>query len=200
MRARVYANTADAVPVLDTGSQLACPPLPIEKTDFGRDPLADYAYADGEAVGVLWFEPTFGRKLVIDFYDAYGDGFIDIGRLWAGDYWESESNFDRGSTIRIADTSKSYRTDGGDSQTSVGVRYRKLSLSLSLMGMRDRDKVWKILQKNGTSQPMLISCYPGAADTMYEQMCTMICKLTNEANISSPFFSRFNVPLEFEEV
>jgi hypothetical protein len=119
----------------------------------------------------------------------------------AGGYWSPEVNAEFGSTtVMSVDTSKQFRNDAGDLMTDIGTRHRKQTLNLGSMGATDRTKLWNILLGNGLARPVLFSLYPNGADSQLEQIHQMWAKLVVTPAMSIPYYDKYAVQLELEEV
>lgn len=203
MRVQAYTEIADASPVYDTGTVLCCPAVPTGLLGWGTDLLGVNAYSyGGFSTGRLWFSQHYAiKKLVITVIDTLNpSGYVEIGRLVCGRYWEGTRNVDYGAAVTPVDTTHNYRNDAGDLLSDVGPKHRKLTFNLSNLSQADRDALWGILWGNGASVPVFFSQHPNATDTMLEQINQIYCKLTTSPAMASPTFLQYTSALELEEV
>lgn len=209
MRVRGYARAGDAIPVIDTGVMLPCPEAPLDPADFGVMPLGWNAYQfggvntwarGGGADGVAWFEPVLVRQLVIDITSVDNpDGYLEISRLVAGNYWSPEYNAAYGASMTAVDTSESYRTAAGQAKSALGTRHRLVNINLEFLTAADRARLVRILRERGTVRPMLFSLFPKNADIVREQDYMIYGRATNIEAVSAPSYDIYSSPLQIEE-
>ena len=208
MRVRGYERVGDAAPVFDTGVILPCPEAPLDPADFGVMPLGWNAYQfggvntwarGGGADGVAWFEPVLVRQLVIDIVSVDNpDGYLEISRLVAGNYWSPEYNAAYGASVTPVDTSEGYRTAAGAAKTNVGTRHRLLNINLEFLTRPDRARLARIVDECGTVRPLLCSLFPEHADPVLEQHYMIYGRIANIDAISASSFDIYSAPLQIE--
>ncbi|MBC3931970.1 hypothetical protein [Undibacterium curvum] len=199
MRVTAYGYAGDLV--ADTGWQLACPPKTIDELRWGVEPLAMHAYLPRQAIAQCWIAPVLALRLVIELMDPSSQtGYIEAGRAVVGDYWSPERSADLGVSIGMTDTSKHYRTGGGDLLTDMSTRHRKQNISLSMMRASDRDRFWDVVWGGGLARPFYFSLYPDSLDVRLEQTHSMYCKLAVTPVMTTPFFNRTSAAIELEEI
>ncbi|MFA6180023.1 MAG: hypothetical protein WC696_10475, partial [Candidatus Methylopumilus sp.] len=186
----------------DSGMLPACPAAAAAVDGF--TPLqAASAYSNGGgAYARHWLSaqmPALG--LAIDIKDpANLQGYVEAGRLVAGDYWSPANNPDYGASVTIMDASTHARTDAGDLWTDVGTRARKMPLQLSALPAADRTGLLGIVRRNGMSGAMLVSLFPESADLELERDHTIFGKLSSVLAMSIPYYENYAMPVEIEEV
>lgn len=202
IRVRGYTETADTTPAFDTGAVPACPPLALGLWGWGTTPMGVNAFAyAGSAYANIWFAAAAVKKLVIDLVDASNSaGYIEVGRLVTGTYWEGLKGADYGASMTLVDTSKHLRSDAGDLLTDVGTKHRKQSVPLTQLPASERLQVWNILVGNGMARPVFLSVFPGDADNGLEQCSMIYGKLVEAPGIAIPAFRQYATTLEIEEV
>lgn len=210
MRVRGYAQPGDSVPVLDTGSIFPCRAAVHGSFPWGVLPLGWNAYKTGGvntwphgggADGVAWFEPVRVRKLVIDVSAPQSpEGYLEISRLVAGNYWSPQYNADYGAQLLLQDTSEDYRTAAGDLKTAKGSSSDKLSISLAHLTPMDRARLMRILRENGKGKAMLFSLFPENADPLLEQDHMLYGRSSNIDAVATPYFDTYSVPLQIEGI
>jgi hypothetical protein len=210
MRVRAFAQPGDAVPVLDSAWTMPCPEAPLESYPFGELPLGWNAYRwggvnswarGGGADAVAWFAPVFVRRMVIDvFCPDTSDGYIELSRLVAGNYWSPECNADYGARLQLQDTSEDYRTAAGDMKTAMGTSSDKLNIQLAHLTQADRARFMRILRENGKERAMLFSLYPENPDPLLEQDHMLYGKASNLDAVSTPYYETYSAPLQIEGI
>jgi hypothetical protein len=210
MRVRGYAQPGDTNPVLDTGSIFPCRAAVHGSFPWGVLPLGWNAYKaggantwgrGGGADGVAWFAPVRVRKLVIDLSAPQSpEGYLEISRLVAGNYWSPEYNADYGAQLLVQDTSEDYRTAAGDLKTAKGATSDKLSINLSHLTPMDRARLMRILRENGKGKAMLFSLFPEDADPLLEQDHMLYGKTSNIDAVATPYFETYSAPLQIEGI
>jgi hypothetical protein len=205
VRVRGYTNVGDATPIFDTGAVL-CSQAPLLGLWGWGTPLGANAFSYGGGVYArVWVDanatPAAVMKLVVDINDTTNpSGYIEAGRLVAGNYWSPTTNVNYGAAVTTIDTSKQLRNDAGDLLTDNGTRHRKQTLNLSAMSPTDRALLWNILAGNGLSRPMLLSLFPNDADSQLEQSHQMYCKLVVTPIVSIPYFNNYAASFDLEEL
>jgi hypothetical protein len=190
---RGYTNAADASPVVDTGTKLACP----VGTGVVPAGVNSYAYA-GASYATAWLAQTSVKKIVIDLVDT-ANTYVEAARVVVGAYWTPVNNAEYGIQLTMVDTSRHERSDAGDLRTERGYMNKKINLDLSVMPAEDRNVIWSIA-RNGMSKPMFLSLTPEISDATEEQTYTLYGKLTQQSNIRYQFANQFDTSIELEEI
>lgn len=209
MRVRGYA-TPDGELVLDTGSIFPCPAAIHGSFPWGVLPLGWNAYKSGGANtwargggadGVTWFASVRVRQLVIDVSAPQSpDGYLEISRLVAGDYWSPECNAEYGAQLQMQDSSEDYRTAAGDLKTAMGTSSDKLSIQLAHLTPLDRARFMRILRESGKGRAMLFSLFPENPDPLLEQDHMLYGKASNLDAVAMPYYDTYSAPLQIEGI
>jgi hypothetical protein len=201
MRVRIYSDTAGTTLVFDSTALPACPASAVVLR--GWTALASsmaYAYGGG-VYARAWFAAIGCRCLVVDISDASNlAGFVEASRMVAGNYWSPSVNADIGAQLLFDDRSAHVRSDAGDLLTDVGPRMRKLTLNLSYLPASDRTTAAGIFRANGMGTPMLVSVFPGDADTDLERDYTVYGKLSAMSAFTLAAWPAYVLPIEIEEL
>ena len=210
MRVRGYGQPGDAAPVIDTGWMMPCPEAPLESYPFGELPLGWNAYKwggtntwarGGGSDAVAWFAPVFVRRLVIDVYcPDLPEGYIELSRLVAGNYWSPENNAEYGASLQMQDTTEVYRTAAGTAKTAVGVSSEKLSINLGHLASDDRARLMRILRECGPVRPLLFSLFPENPDSLLDQDHMLYGRVANLDAVSTPYYETYAAPLQIEGI
>lgn len=210
MRVRGYARAADPAPVLDTGWAMSCPEAPLGTYPFGELPLGWNAYKwggvntwgrGGGSDLVSWFDPILVRRLIIDVGGIdTPEGYIEMSRLVAGNYWAPEANASYGASLQMLDSSEAYRTSAGAAKAAIGTASNKLSINLEHLTPPDRARLMRIVRECGPVQPLLFSLFPENADSVLEQDHMIYGRVANLSAVSTPYHETYSAPLEIEGI
>jgi hypothetical protein len=210
MRVRGYAQPGDATPVLDTGSIFPCPAAVHGSYPWGVLPLGWNAYKwggvntwahGGGADAVAWFASVRVRQLVIEVSAPQSpEGYLEMSRLVAGNYWSPEHNAEYGAQLQLQDSSEDYRTAAGDLKTAMGTTSDKLSINLAHLTPTDRARFMRILRENGKGKAMLFSLFPENPDPLLEQDHMLYGKASNIDAVATPYYETYSAPLQIEGI
>ena len=210
MRVRGYERLDGSAPAIDTGWTMPCPEAPLDSYPFGELPLGWNAYAwggtntwarGGGSDAVAWFAPVFVRRLVIDVYcPDLPQGYLEVSRLVAGNYWSPENNAEYGASLQMQDTTEVYRTAAGTAKTAVGVSSEKLSINLGHLASDDRARLMRILRECGPVRPLLFSLFPENPDSLLEQDHMLYGRVVNLDAVSTPYYETYSAPLQIEGI
>jgi hypothetical protein len=188
----------------DSGSQLACQPVPLGALRWGRQPLGVNGFAFGLAAQSVYWAPSAARvtQVVITIDDPTNTaGYIEGSRLVVGERWTPSNNFNWGAVLTPDSLTQQRRYESGALRSIKGARFRRLSLSLANMTPDDRAVFSQLQQLVGTDRDFLICAYPeSGADVFKEADYTMLGKFPRASGITSSTFGRFAAPIEVEEV
>lgn len=210
MRVRGFDQPDDVTPVIDTGWTMPCPEAPLESYPFGELPLGWNAYQwggvnswarGGGADAVAWFPPVFVRRLVVEVYCAdTPEGYIEMSRLVAGNYWSPAYNAEYGASLLPQDSTENSRTGAGELKSAVGTMHDGISINLAHLTPTDRARFMRILRENGKERAMLFSLYPESADPMLEQDHMLYGKASNLDAVATPYYETYSAPLQIEGI
>ena len=210
MRVRGYERLDGSAPAIDTGWMMPCPEAPLESYPFGELPLGWNAYQwggtntwarGGGADAVAWFAPTFVRQLVIEVHcPDLREGYIEVSRLVAGNYWSPEYNAEYGASVQLQDTTEVYRTAAGTAKTAVGTTSDKLAINLAHLTPPDRARLMRILRECGPVRPLLFSLFPENPDSLLDQDHMLYGRVANLDAVSTPYYETYAAPLQIEGI
>jgi hypothetical protein len=202
MRVRLY--DASSTLLLDTGTNLAVPGGPPDLWGWTAAQLNSNSFGyGGGAYARAWFTQTSARSLRVDIVDTSNpQGYLEVGRLVAGPYWQMSKNPDYGLQWTPAvDTSKHYRTDGGNLATDVGTKHRKQVVPLTMLTVAERNTFWSIIYTNSLARPILFSLFPDeSGDPIGEQMGMVYGKFMQSPATNLPSFRNYVSSMEIEEI
>jgi len=127
------------------------------------------------------------------------DGYIQLGKLWLGEYLESETQYSYGARERIVDPSTVARSMGGQPWPDEEDMYMVVSLSIS--HMTDEVKFWdfrQLLFAVRTTRFFILMLNPGTAQGRVMQ--SAYGRFTDNAEFTLSGYDNNAVPLTFEEV
>ena len=210
MRVRGFAIPNTATPILDTGWIFPCRAATHGTYPWGVLPLGWNAYKaggvntwarGGGADGVAWFPPVRVRQLVIEVSAPQSpEGYLEISRLVAGNYWSPEYNAEYGASLLPQDTTENYRTGAGELKSAVGTMHDGISVNLAHLTPIDRARLMRILRENGKSKAMLFSLFPENPDPLLEQDHMLYGKASNIDAVVTPYFETYSAPLQIEGI
>jgi hypothetical protein len=176
-------------------------PVPLGLLRWGIDPLgaAFGASWDSAASPVAYFPQVSAQSVRITVRDPGNPaGFIEIGRLIVGQFWEPEGGADYGAAARWADPAPLARTEGGSAAKPGSVPARSLSFSLSWMGEADRAALLDLIAQAGDGGELWASVYAGAGGAL-ERDYAACGRLAGPHDIQALGGLRHGGRVEFEE-
>jgi hypothetical protein len=176
--------------------------VPPTVWDWGSIPLGVNAYAhSGAAYGCVWFAPYAVKTITVDIVDTSNPlGYIEAGRIVAGNAWSPANNAQVGVVLTAHDNSVHTRTDAGELRTDRGAQFKGIVLSLNLLPPSDRNTIWNMVRGNGMARPMYFSLTPESTDSAEEQTYQLFGKLTKNGALTYRFVGVSSTALELEEI
>ncbi|MFG1487652.1 hypothetical protein ABMA58_00210 [Oceanospirillum sp. HFRX-1_2] len=154
------------------------------------------------AVTVHWVP----QQLLVTGYritltSANPDGFMQIGRIFAGASFSPEVNFDWSPKVEWQEQGEHLPTEGGSLRTVglSGLR-RKVDLQLSWLSDSDRVQLVSLLGKAGLSADLLISLYPSHESEMLELEGLIVCRRAPAISTQHTRPDNWQMPQTFIEV
>lgn len=207
-RVRLYTLPTDTVPAFDQVFYVV-PGLALGAWEWGTTPLGQNSFTPGggtsfdvRPVGAMWIAPIpYVRRMVLDLEDTSNrNGYLEVGKLFAGNYWQPEETADRGAWLSVPELTSQTRSDSGSLRRDCGPQYRKMSMSLSWIAPHDREKLFQIGYANGLSRAMFVSLYPENTDPLLEQSHQMWGCLVATPQMAAANYLRYAASLDFEEI
>lgn len=199
---RVRLLSSGGVVLFDSGSVLACPPLPFAQFDWGFQPLGVNAFTFGlSAQSVCWLPARVAAaSVLIDIVDPSNPaGYVEAARLVIGETWSPDDNYSYGSSLVWSSLSKSSRAEDGTLRTDAGASLRRFSLALDSMTETDRRRFAEIGRNVGLVKDFLVSARPADADASVVADYTMMAKFARDPAHSRRSFGRYAAAVEIEE-
>jgi len=156
----LQAHTSDswASPDLDQTLTVA--------TDSDSTALAQIVYFPTANNTKRWWRVTFADA-------ANPDGYIEVGRIKAGAYYEPARGYSDGSSIEWVDPSEGSTVAGTLTAYRERTLYREASLQFRYMTRTQRDKWDAIFRKVGRRKPVVLSLRPATYPTHDSLYCTL---------------------------
>lgn len=197
VRARLFTNTGDGSPVVDSGVQtinFVYPP----PAGFAANNLSSFAYGGGNYFFLPVTQASVRKLEVIVTNPAGVDTFIEMARLVAGQASQINSGMSFGSEVGFKDQSRVDRTDGGDAVIDRRPVSKTISLDLSLLTSAERAIVQAIARRNSVHTPVFISAYEKTTDLPTKMDYQIYGYLTGQRGISleSAVYSALKLSVE----
>jgi len=156
-------------PVYDSGLIPADIPKVLGDLVWGKDPLGVSTYSGWRtATRAVWFEQTrvvlSGRLTILNSDNP--SGYIEIGRIYAGETFSPTFNIDLGHVFQWETQSDAHPTAGGSVHTLDTAVYRRVSFSLSHLNSADRAQFSELSRNLSIHKDFFIALRPQAGGTM----------------------------------
>ncbi|GMQ89661.1 MAG: hypothetical protein BMS9Abin09_1176 [Gammaproteobacteria bacterium] len=145
--------------------------------DLTAAPIDDQAmtnaYIAGEKTHLLLWYPTgmTARWLRVDVSDPTNpNGFMLIGRLYADNALQLQTNYDFGSQDGFEDDSLISRTDGKQSIPAEGANRPIVDLTLNISSEAERFAIREINRKRGAIKDVLLLTDPDATQNLHSRI------------------------------
>jgi len=196
MRVRGYATAGAGSPSFDSGTT-AC----AEGGNLGLFRGTNtYSYGGG-VYAESWFTGDTVEKIIIDVTDSTNpDGYIEIGRLVTGDYYEVSVNPNYGGSTTVTDATTNVRNEAGDLLSELKYQAKTIQLSFGLMPPADREVMYSIFNSNGKNKAIYMSLFPKDSDAKKSQMYRILGKQKEDLTVSQQYFNRETSGIVLEEV
>ena len=148
----------------------------------------------------LTITPTTSRYWRIEIDDqSNGDGYVQVGRLFIGDGWTPETNYDYGASEGFADDSQVEQAQGGTEYFDTRRKRRQHSYTLSNLSKEEAyTRALEMQRLLGTSAEMLV--IPDPADAINGPRRNMVCRLQRLSPIAHTNFNRYQLSLVLQEL
>lgn len=150
---------------------------------------------------VVWLpELTLCNKYRITIDDPLNpDGYIQIGRIFSGEYYSPEYNPEYGLTFEWQDFSENVRTESG-SLRSIGTGTARLvSFELPRVKQRGIGELTQLMMSVGREKDVYINIYPERGGLLESEHAFAARRRNNYAHTHS-FYGNWQTALQYEEV
>lgn len=135
-------------------------------------------------------------RISISDYPTNTDGYIQIGRIVMGTYYEPDRNMREGFSVAMADPSEGQNKPGTHTFWRTKTRFRRATVAFEYMGRTQKDKLEAIFLKAGNSEPLLLALDPSA----YPSEDSMYCYLVTPLSLANQLVDQYGTAqLVFEE-
>lgn len=150
---------------------------------------------------IHWLDvPIAADQYCITVSAQNDDGYLQVGRIFAGLSFSPSVNFNYGLGVEWIESGEHIPTEAGSLRTvGLGELRRKFSIQLDWLAEADRQQLINRLAKIGRGSDLLLSLYPGAGE-MLELEHAMVCRRENNLSHSHSHFNNWQAPLSFLEV
>jgi hypothetical protein len=188
--------------VYDSGVRLPSEIKPLGEWVVGVDPWGVSSLAKlPTRQFVLWIDPlTLCDSYRITINDPNNPaGFIQVGRIFAGQYYSPEKNPAYGLSLEVEEFVEQIRTESG-SLRSVGEGYaRAVSFDLEYLNKNGMEELALNLVESGKRSEVYLNVYPEQAGVT-EALYAFSAKRRNNFTQQNNFFNNWNPSLTFEEI
>lgn len=188
--------------VYDTGPVNVLGMVPLGEFRFGIDPWGA-TVTDNLPVkqAPFWFPATLVSSYRLTITDADNpDGYLQIGRIIAGEVLSPEYNPAYGVPLVYEEASEHSRTEGHSLRTiGGGEQSRKLSLDLAFVSEIDRQAITNSMLPAGRKRDVYVSVFPergGVTEAEY----AFLARRQDDFQHTHDFFNNWQIPLTFIEV
>jgi hypothetical protein len=121
---------------------------------------------------VLFLDETF-RWWRITFADAANpDGYIEVGRIKAGEYYEPTRTYSEGWSFVPVDPSEGDPKPGVVSVWRTRAEFRQVAVRFRFMNETQFKKFWTMYRKVGKRKPIILALKSTTEPTIYSLYCT----------------------------
>ena len=162
---------------------------------------ASFAYGGGSNLSTFFAAVPNVLRMELEFTSAGNpDNYVEISRVFAGDYITTERDVSEGASVGFIDNTTGKRTSSGNYITDRGTISRAVDLPLNAFNASDKAILNNLFRYTGRSQPIFVSFFP--TGTMGEaQLSTQIYgKFEQDLMINYSFYQRYNTSLRIIEL
>lgn len=198
-RVEVFSDVAMTSLIHDSLVLQAVEQKSLGELEFLIDPLVSAVVSMKITACDHWFESGIAQAVRITIIDANNsNGFIDVGRIFAGRALQPKVNFSYGHKSGWISQTEKRRTSGGSVHVKKKARPRKLSFSLEYLNEIDRPHFYNAIQRVGDDTAWYISMFPGVGGQK-ERQYAMSGMFQNLPDIDAVFHNNFSTAFEIGE-
>lgn len=149
--------------IYDSGVLPALFAKTLGELSWGRDPLGASAFTNWRLkYSSYWFPAEDALSVQIIISDpTNSDGFLEVGRVYLGEYFEPTYNVDLGHNIRWESDVQQNPTAGGSVHTVEVEGYRVLDFQLSHIVDTERADLFEATRQISKHRDVFVSLIPG---------------------------------------
>ncbi|OUR62063.1 hypothetical protein A9Q74_06335 [Colwellia sp. 39_35_sub15_T18] len=198
-RVEVFSDVAMTTLIHDSLVLQAVQQKNLGELEFLIDPLVSAVVSMKITACDYWFESGIAQAVRITIIDVNNaNGFIDIGRIFAGRALQPKINFSYGHKSGWISQTEKRRTAGGSVHAKKKARPRKLSFSLKYLDELDRPHFYNAIQRVGDDTTWYISMFPGVGGQK-ERQYAMSCMFEILPEIDGAFYNNFKADFTIRE-
>lgn len=162
---------------------------------------AAFAYGGGAHASIFFGAVSGVKRMEIELTSAgNADGYVEIGRIIAGQAWQPEKSAEYGAQIGFADTTTGLRTSSGNLTTDRGTISRTMEFDMQYMSQADKAALNNIFRFSGKSQPVFINLIPSAPLTEADLSQQIYGKIDTDLTVTLPFYGVYNSKIKIIEI
>jgi hypothetical protein len=110
---------------------------------------------------VQWLPKAFARYIKVTITDsANPDGYLEIGRMKAGNYFEGQFNMNWGYARDLINNDRVTESDSGARFVEERTPQKSFSLGFSYLNAEDEQAIYEMQRKCGKKRDIFFSAYP----------------------------------------
>lgn len=129
-----------------------------------------------------------------------GMSYVDVGRLFVGDFLEPTYNLSYGHNMSYAEKTKQFRTASGTLRSDMALPYKKFDFSLNTINEADRILMMEAFADVGKRNDFFVSAFPDAAGDEKTRDYSAIMKLNKIPRFTEFQSSWYKAKYSMEEV
>lgn len=188
--------------VFDSGERFPSEIKPLGEWAVGVEPwgLSDVSLLPTRQFALWLPSITLCDSYRITIMDSGNpDGYLQVGRLFAGRYYSPEYNPSYGLTLTWQDFGENVRTESGSLRTIGRGQARQVSFDLDILQRQGLSALTTELSRGGKESDVYISIYPERGGTL-EASHAFAAKRDSDYATSNDYFNNWQSSLTFSEV
>lgn len=200
-RVQLYSDAAWTTQIYDSGNVTAIDSLTLGELDWGVSPLGSGLYDAflGQRNSAIYFPEVTAVSFKITITDTGNSaGYIDVSRLWLGQYIAPAYNVSYGLQLAWRDNTTQVRTDGGSLRSDGGQPWREIRFSLDALPEADRSAWSDVFRYAGRRLDVFVSVFPESGGEI-ERDYMMAAKFSELPTTEKHVFQFYRAAVTLEE-
>jgi hypothetical protein len=109
---------------------------------------------------VFYLNETYRYWRVLITAAGHTDGYIEVGTMKGGTYYEFSRNFDQNLVLQMLDPSEGEESPGQQAFYTQRAKYRRAVVAFRLIDNTQKEKFLTIMEKIGNSRPCILGLDP----------------------------------------
>jgi hypothetical protein len=169
--------------------------LQANDADAWENPAYSAALASTSSAIVHFLDKTYRWWRITVEDGANADGYIEIGRICAGEYYEPGVNFQESVKKSLVDPSTVEEADGRQEWTVERTKYRTYAVQFGDISAAQQGELETMFRVVGITRPLVFALDPDVAP----ETETIYCKIKGSLSRAMKALGYGDVPLSFEE-